>query len=322
MAKIKVSADMVLAILKGIMEDPAINYKIEDVSAPDWLNKTVQEALNVEYYTFRHRPADTEVVIGELIKQGLPSNELQALTRSFCILSLGHIERVFSKNNDIVVVPVNLEYWVQTEKIKLLEDMFEDISVETTGERVPVQIGTEERQMVMALGSLNISELQETSEYGEMTVCDIDIDLIFHPNVSTMSDYKVEFLVEEDWVQVPVSSVSISTNMTQKSVPKANNVRNVGNINLSKVRSFVLGFDGYKNKFIDELVEDFLDDGLTKKDTDNNKSILMRITRNGKQFMHECIVKDHTIITQEDTGNETHSLTLTKRGMKNGATQS
>ena len=38
--------------------------------------------------------------------------------------------------------------------------------------------------------------------------------------------------------------------------------------------------------------------------------------------MHECIVKDHTIITQEDTGNETHSLTLTKRGMKNGATQS
>ena len=159
---------MVLAILKGIMEDPAINYKIEDVSAPDWLNKTVQEALNVEYYTFRHRPADTEVVIGELIKQGLPSNELQALTRSFCILSLGHIERVFSKNNDIVTVPVNLEYWIQTEKVKLLEDMFEDISVETIGERIPVQIGEEVRYGVLALGGLDISEIQETTEYGDV----------------------------------------------------------------------------------------------------------------------------------------------------------
>lgn len=322
MAKIKVSADMVLAILKGIMEDPAINYKIEDVSAPDWLNKTVQEALNVEYYTFRHRPADTEVVIGELIKQGLPSNELQALTRSFCILSLGHIERVFSKNNDIVTVPVNLEYWIQTEKVKLLEDMFEDISVETIGERIPVQIGTEERQMVVALGSLNISELQEATEYGEMTVCDIDIDLIFHPNVSTMSDYQVEFSVEKKWVQVPISSLSVSSSMTQKSVPKANNVREVGNINLSRVKTFVITFDGYKNDFIDKLTEDSMSDDSANEGMDNNESIFLKVTRNSKEFIYECVIKDHTITVQEDTGNETHSLTLTRRGIKNGTSQS
>ncbi|MBQ8424418.1 MAG: hypothetical protein IJX17_00150 [Clostridia bacterium] len=320
MAKIKVSADMVLAILKGIMEDPAINYKIEDVSAPDWLNKTVQEALNVEYYTFRHRPADTEVVIGELIKQGLPSNELQALTRSFCILSLGHINRVFSKNTDTVIVPVNLEYWVQTEKVKLLEDMFEDISVETIGERVPVQIGKEERQMVVALGSLNISELQETSEYGEMTVCDIDIDLIFHPNVSTMSDYKVEFLVGEEWVKVPVSSVSISNNMNQKPLPKANNTGSVGQLNLSKVKSFVFTFDGFKNKFIDRIVDYSL--SSDSEQYDNNEAICLKITRNNKIHSYICVLKDHIIKTQEDTGHEVHSLTLTIRGKGDGTTQS
>ena len=320
MAKIKVSADMVLAILKGIMEDPAINYKIEDVSAPDWLNKTVQEALNVEYYTFRHRPADTEVVIGELIKQGLPSNELQALTRSFCILSLGHINRVFSKNTDTVIVPVNLEYWVQTEKVKLLENMFEDISVETIGERVPVQIGKEERQMVMALGSLIPSEIQETTEYGEMTVCDIDIDLIFHPNVSTMSDYKVEFLVGEEWVQVPVSSVSISNNMNQKPLPKANNTGAVGQLNLSKVKSFVFTFDGFKNKFIDRIVDYSL--SSDSEQYDNNEAICLKITRNNKIHSYICVLKDHIIKTQEDTGHEVHSLTLTIRGKGDGTTQS
>ena len=37
MAKIKVSADTILSILQGIMNDEDINYTITDVSAPeDW----------------------------------------------------------------------------------------------------------------------------------------------------------------------------------------------------------------------------------------------------------------------------------------------
>lgn len=322
MAKIKVSADMVLAILKGIMEDPAINYKIEDVSAPDWLNKTVQEALNVEYYTFRHRPADTEVVIGELIKQGLPSNELQALTRSFCILSLGHIERVFSKNNDIVTVPINLEYWIQAEKVKLLEDMFEDISVETIGERIPVQIGKEIRYGVLALGGLDISEIQETTEYGEMSVCEIDIDLILYPQATSISEYKAEVLMidgkgEEKWVNVPVSSVAVATTMTQKAVPFVNKPRDVGNINLSRVKSIVLTFDGYKNEFIDYITDYSLN---SESETDNNKTIKLKLTRNDKSYTYSLVVKDHTITVKEEIGNEVHSLTLTKEGKNNGTT--
>lgn len=229
MGKIKVSADTVLAILKSIMETPEVNYKIEDVSAPDWFDKTVQEALNVEYYTFRHRPVDTELVVGELIKQGLPTNELQALTRSFCILSLNSIERVFSKNNDIVTVSANLEYWLQSDKVKLLEDMFEDIAIETTGIRIPVQIGKEDRQVVIALGNLSVSDLQETTEFGEMAVCEIDIELIFYPNAKSITDYKVEFLVDTNWVEAPCSSIALTTSMTQKSIPLANQPRNVGN---------------------------------------------------------------------------------------------
>lgn len=314
MGKIKVSADTVLSILQGIMKDPEINSTIDDISAPnDWKGKTVQEALNVEYYTFRHRPVDTEIVVEELMKQGMPTNTLQALTRSFCILSLTSTDRVFSKNNDIVTVGANLEYWVQTEKIKLLEDMFEDIAVETTGIRIPVQIGTEERQAVVALGALNITELQETSEYGEMAICEIDIDIIFHPNVATMSDYKIEFLVEDKWVLVPVSSIALANNMNQKAVPYLNKSSDVGNINLSRVKTFVMTFDGYKNDFIDELVEEALAGDDTR--TENNRILKLSITRDGIRHEHNCVIKDHTVTIQEDTGHETHSLTLTKRGL-------
>ena len=324
MAKIKVSADAVLAILQGIMNDPAINYTIEDISAPsDWQGKKVQDALGVEYYTFRHRPVDTEAVVEELIKQGKEYDTLEALKRSFCILSLNSTDRVFSKKNDIVTISVNLEYWVQSDKVKLLEDMFEDMAIETTGERIAVQIGKENRQALVAIGALNIAELQEATEYGEMSVCDIDIEIVFYPNATNLSDYTIEFIVDNKWIEVPISSLSMGCSMNQKAVPNANSVRSVGSINLSRVKTFVMAFDGYHNEFVDYLMELALSDDVTKnKDFDNNTAIGLRLTREGKQFFYDCIIKEHSIMVQEDTGNEVHSLTLTRRGIKDGSSQS
>lgn len=332
MAKIKVSADTVLSILKGIMEDNDINSTITDVSAPkEWQGKKVQDILNVDYYTFKHRPVDTEIVVEELMKQGKEVGGLEALKRAFCILSLNSTERVFSKNNDIVTISANLEYWIQTEKIKLLEDMVEDIVVESTGIRIPVKIGNEERQVLLAVGNLQISELQEATEYGEMAVCELDVDMVFYPKATSMSDYKVEFAVVDDttnqtkWVKLPISSLICTNSMTQKSIPKVNKVRSVGNINLSRARSFTFAFDGYNNEFVNNLVDetfagDIDDLGNETEDTDNNKSLVLRLTRGEKQYFYNCIVKEHIITIQEDTGNETHSLVLTTRGMKDGTT--
>lgn len=326
MKKIKISADTVLSILKGIMGDADINYTITDQSAPkEWQGKKVQDILNVDYYTFKHRPVDTEVLVQELAKQGQDTNVLYALTRAFCILSLNSTERVFSKNNDIVNVSANLEYWLQTDKVKLLEDMFEDIAIETSGIRIPVQIGTEKRQVLVALGSLNISEIEETTEFGEMSVCDIDIDLVFYPNAYSKSDYTAEFLVNSKWVELPFSSLSFSNTMTQKAIPNANKVQSVGNINLSKAKTFTFGFDGYHNDFIDQLVSDaYLGDideeGNIVPDTDNNELITLRLTRGEKQYIYNCVIKEHMITVQEDTSNESHSLVLTRRGKKNGTT--
>lgn len=318
MAKIKISADTVLAILKGIMEDEDINVKITDPTAPkEWQGKTVQEVLNVEYYTFKHRPMDTEQLVADLIKQGKDADALLALTRAFCILSLKSTERVFSKENDIATVSASLEYWIQTDKVKVLEDMLEDIIIESTGIRIPVKVGNEERQVLIAIGKLTISDLQETTEFGEMSVCDLDIDLIFYPNATTMADYKVEFLIGEDWVQVPGSSVSIALSMNQKAIPTAKNKANVGQLNLSKVTSFVLTFDGWKNKFIDKLVKFSLS---TEEEQDNNEAFYLKLTRNEIEYTFTCVVKDHIVKVQEDTGNETHSLTLTIRGKNSGTT--
>lgn len=332
MAKIKISADTVLAILKGIMEDEDINAKITDPTAPkEWQGKTVQEVLNVEYYTFKHRPMDTEQLVADLIKQGKDADALLALTRAFCILSLKSTERVYSKENDIATVSASLEYWIQTDKVKILEDMLEDIIVESTGIRIPVKVGNEERQVLIAIGKLTISDLQETTEFGEMSVCDLDIDLVFYPRAITRADYTAEFAVldqetnETRWEKLPFSSFSFTNSMTQKAIPRVNQVRSVGNINLSRARSFTFAYDGYNNEFINKLVDetftgDIDDYGKETEDIDNNKSLVLRLTRAEKQYLYNCVVKEHIITVQEDTGNETHSLVLTTRGMKDGTT--
>ena len=85
---------------------------------------------------------------------------------------------MFSKENDIVTVSANLEYWLQDSKVKLLEDLIEDMTVETMGIRIPVQIGKEMRKAIIVFGNLDVSDYQEATEFGGMAVCDLNVDII------------------------------------------------------------------------------------------------------------------------------------------------
>ncbi len=318
MEKIKISQDTVLAIMQGLMNYKDINYTLTDITAPEeWQGKNIQDILNVHYYTFKHRPMNTEDLVRDLLKEE-PTNSLYSLTRAFCILSLSSSERVWSKNVDVVTISVNLEYWIQTEKVKLLEDMFEDLSIATNGIRIPVQIGSEDRQAVIVIGELEVDDIEEITEFGEMSVCAVSVDMVFYPNAVSISDYVVEMLVpqsiygdEEEWIAIPISNISLSSNMTQKSLPIINTPNEVGNINLSRVKTIVLTFDGYKNRAIDYVTNLALASGQN----DNNELLQLRLTRNENEYTYDCIIKDHSIMIQEGAENEIHSLTLDIRGI-------
>ena len=57
------------------------------------------------------------------------------------------------------------------------------------------------------------------------------------------------------------------------------------------------------------------DKQLASGKVDNNEQYTMRVTRAGKTYTHAVIVKDHQTTVNADTGNETHTLSLTKRGL-------
>ncbi len=321
MNKIRITADAVLAIIRGIFEDEDVNIVIDDSEAPEvWQGKTVSEILNVEYYTFKHRPSSTQDTIQKILKEKGEANELAALNCAYGLLSIETIERLFSKDVDMVVLQAALSYYIQTDKIKLLEYLVEDANIATSGIRIPVQFGSETRKAVIFFDRPLVSDIQTAAPFGETAIVDIDVAVMLYPDVVSYSDYTVNIEFTENGVaknaDVPLSSFSIAETMTQDAVPGVEARESVGEINLSRATSFILVFDGYNNPFINYITDKQLASG--KKD--NNERFTMSITRAGKTYTHTVIVKDHQTTVNADTGNETHTLTFTKRGIKNGTT--
>jgi hypothetical protein len=315
MSKVKVSANAVLEIIQSVFNDEDVNDIIDDTTAPkNWRGKTIQEALNVEYYTFKHRPLSTEAIINEKMQEGLTVNKLYAMDRSFCLLSLDGTERLFSKDVDMLILSATMEYWIQTSKIQLLEDLIDNCNLATCGLRIPVAFGEETRQAVIVFNQLQTTDIQTGTICGEMAVCEVEVNILLYPDVTSYSDYTVAFSWLEDettkTATMPLSSLSVVNTMTQKSVPFVNSPQNVGNINLSRSKSYVLVFDGYNNEFINFIA------GLSLGGSeDNNQSLLMTIKRKETEYTQDVIIKDHQITVNADTGNETHTLSLVVRGI-------
>lgn len=317
--KVKVTADAVLAIVQSIFNDEDVNIVVDDPSAPpSWQGKTVEEILNVEYYTFKHRPISTQTVINKMLEENGQTNLLAGLNRAFCLLSLSNIERLYSKDVDMAVLGASLEYYIQTSKIKLLEYLIEDCNIATSGIRIPVAFGNETRQAVVIFGRPGIGDIQTAASFGEMALVDVPVSIILYPDAASYSDYIITIErydgSEPIASQIPVSSFAVTSNTVQKATPRMNAPQDTGNINLSKANSFVLVFDGYNNDFINYITAKTCQGDATPE-IDNNEVFLLKITRGAAEYSHAVIVKDHQITVSADTSNETHTLALVKRGL-------
>ncbi len=319
MNKIRITADAVLAIIRGIFEDEDVDVIIDDTDAPEtWRGKKISEILNIEYFTFKHRAKPTQDVIKEIFAEKGQVNELAALNCAFCGLVVDSIERLFSKDVDTVVLQASLGYYIQTSKIKLLEYLIEDSNIAVCGLRIPVQFGTETRRAVVFFDRPNVSDIMTAAPFGEVANVDVDVAVLLYPDVASYSDYTVNIGFTDNGeyksADVPLTSFSLASVMTQDAVPSITHRETVGEINLSRATSFVLVFDGFNNAFVNYLT----DKSFAPGGVDNNQPFTVKVTRGKKTYTHEMIIKDHKITVNADTSNETHTVTFTKRGKKNG----
>lgn len=318
MKKVRFTENIALQIVQGLFENININFGENELTVPvEWRGKSIMEALNVDYYTFKYRPLTTIELITREIANGATSiNSLQALTRSFCLLYLGQIKRVFARDNDTFEVPVNLEFWVQTKKVQLLEMLISECNIELIGSRIPIAFGDEERRCAIQFGNLNVVDVVTGQPCGEMTVINCECTMVFSPNITDYSDYEIKIQAEKDgnWVMLPIFNFQAERVMTGKSVPYLNNPRTTGNINLSNSKTYTIGFYGFKsNEFVEILSNSTLS---TNREEDNNRTFEIIIKRNGIDEKNTVIVSRHSIGVEPGTGYETHTVTLVANGKR------
>lgn len=317
MEKIEYKSEQLLEVIATIFN-----------SVDEKLNKD----LNVKYFAFKHRPLNTEAIISEEIKkeveEGLKTvDTLMSIKRSYCLFYLNSIERLFSKDNDTTSISGNLEYWVQVDKLPKLENLIDKSNIELSGARpiisFPYGDTTADRRLAMVLDAPRVEDVIPESIAGEMTVVSVGVTISLIPDITTYEDYEVSFSWDEETVAnpvaVPLSKFYTTRTMVQKAIPLLRNAREVGQINLSSGIIFVLTFQGFRNN---DFIKYLSEKALKSTAEDNNELLTMKITRNEQDYIHDVVIKEHTIEVEPNTGVEVHVLTLVKRGYIDGTTQS
>lgn len=305
MNRVKITADGLLQIVTGLFDK--CDYTIDDkLSALD--GKRMTEVLNIEYYTFKKRLQPASDYIESMEK---------SLQRSFCLVELTNVERLYSKDLDYVSVDGKLTLWLQSYKVKLLESFIETCNRALCGERVDVTVDKQKRSAAVFFGAVNVLSADAHSEIGESQVCEIGVSMILTQDITSYSDYAVEIGVPDDagvaYTAVPITAMNTTSNMTAKSAPYVNAPTNTGTVNLSKVKMVNLVFYAFNEPVVDRLTNLLYADVNAPE---NNTTFVLRITRRDKTYTFNTVVSNISNELEQGTGHEILSVSFAVKGKR------
>ena len=314
MVRTRFTANTLKDIVNTILSDEEINVEITD-GKEEWIGKTVMQVLNTHYYTFKHKvSSNTEkMAIMQSQDDTLQEDTLDVTKQSYCLVTINSQQRQFSKNIDQISVEGNLEYWLQSEKVHLLEDLIESANLATCGLRIPLEINGQSKNIIIYFDSFTASSLDQ-DKLGETMIVNVGVSLLIKPQYSSCSDYKFEFLIGENYIELPVISFNYNNDMVQKSLPRMNRPSSTDNLNLANVTCFTLNYNLDKNNLIAKM---FRTDSLKKSAlniTDvpkNNKVYTMRLTvNNDEQYTYQLVLKSHKGQVENSIEDEANTVIL------------
>ncbi len=313
MKKIKFTADTLMEIIKVIFLDEDVNKTIAGGNQ-EWTGRKTCDILNIHYYTFKHKILSVKEKLKSMKKQDVALNlgGLDILNQSYCLVSIEQQQRLFSKDIDQLTIEGNLEFWLQTEKVKLLENLVEEANLATCGIRIPVNINGNERTCIVYFDSINVSSADNT-ELGETTIVNLGVTILLYPSFASYSDWQVAFEINNGWVDLPVIRINFNNSMVPKSLPMANNTTRANTINLSNTTSLTIEYNADKTN---EAAEMFIADSLSKgainieNKAENNKIYKTRLIRNGQEYIYNMKIQNHNLQVNNSIDGETNVIVL------------
>ena len=302
MNRVKITADGLLQIVTGLFDK--CDYTIDDkLSALD--GKRMTEVLNIEYYTFKKRLQPASDYIESMEK---------SLQRSFCLVELTNVERLYSKDLDYVSVDGKLTLWLQSYKVKLLESFIETCNRALCGEVVSTVVNGEERAMLFSFGRPEVISSDAHSEIGDSVIIEIALGAEIAPGINSYNEYKLEFKFDDEdtFLVVPYTSWIYSYNTSQTAIPCANK-SDSGFINVTQSNNISLTLYDFNSELTKKLRDiAFYCNALGIEDAEINKEIVLRIAVSDYSWQYSMIVKSITFNFINSTFN-TINLVLTPR---------
>jgi len=317
MVRAKFNADALSAIVQGLFNDAEVNTTITG-GIQEWEGKNITEILNTHYYTFKHRVLTLEEKIAIMKNQDPSLNEgvLNFMKQSYCLVSIDNQQRSWSKDIDQITVDGTLEFWLQTEKVKFLEELIENANIGVCGLRIPVEIGGQNRECVIYFENPKVSGM-DIESLGETSIVTIGVSLIVYPAIASYSDWIVKVQVNGEYKVFPILRINFNNVMVPKSSPMMNNPSRANNSNLSNTTSITLEYQADKDN---EVAEMLAFDSLSKAATnlteraDNNKVYKIRAIRNNVQYDYDMKIQDHKLQVNNSLENETNVVVFATGG--------
>ena len=321
MAKIKFKTDTLLTIVQDIFSAEEVDTVVTGAHRI-YKGKKLGEILNAHYYAFKHKIFSVGEKVERMKEQDPDLREgiLNFYRQSYCLVTVDETERLFSKDVDKLQADGTLEYWIQTEKVKFLEELIENANLYACGRKLDVQIGDETRKCTAVFTLRNVSGMDDT-ELGETQIATVGVTLLLEPAYACYSDYTVSFAVGEQNVPLPLVRLSMDGAMVSKSIPLASVPSCVNNLNLSHTTVFTLEFNADADNAAAEM---FVSDAFSRgaenhAAADINKTYAMTLTRREKHYFYSVRMTQFKTQVENSLENETCIVVLSTGKETGGA---
>jgi len=315
------TAEKILGMIKGIFVSEAINI-LNDEAKQAFGADTLQDALNMEYWTFNYRRHESWEQLEYDFKH-MDRPPLLSRTKSFCLYTNTSIQNPYAKDVDIASASGTLDFWVQIDKIQIVEYLIAQVNNEIRGKALkPTFVNGEVRKVQLILDYINSIEYSYKTNLGDLAHMQINVLLYLIPDGTvTHDDYQVSI----SWTDIDGTAKSanlplVSANLTNvgnpKSFPQIGNNQKVGHINLSSNNEFNFNLDGdVNNAFIQHITDMSFANAV-----ENNIVYTLNIVRAEQSYLIDCVVQNHQISIARGTGAETHSVSFIRQGINVGIT--
>lgn len=303
MQHIKMTADIFLGIVNGVLQAADFEIEIDDKST------TVMKELNIEFYSFKRRVKAASDYLESMEK---------SLNQAYCLCEMTNVERLFSRDIDHLTIDGRLTAWLQTDKIKLLEALIEECNAEFSGAIFEVPIGSETRNALVQFGTVQLQEVRSATEIGEAATVSIAVKVELAPSISSYNDYKIELSFDggNTYLVAPYTSWTLTYTASQVAMPLANK-SDSGFINVSRSNNISLSLYDFNEGLTAKLRAVALRCNAIGQTPDNlNDAIYMRITVDDKAaetYVYKMLAKTITLASINTSFN-TIAVVLAPKG--------